>query len=39
MALNVSEGDSFPDVTMLDHDGNPTTISEIAQGQPLFLAF
>lgn len=39
MPLNLDVGDSFPDVTMLDHDGNSTTISEIAKGQPLFLAF
>ena len=39
MPLNVSAGDHFPDVTMLDHDANPTTISELAGGRPLFLAF
>lgn len=39
MALNLSVGDAFPDVTMLDHDGNPKTISEIGGGRPLFVAF
>ena len=39
MPLNLSEGDRFPDVTMLDHDGEPKSISEVAGGRPLFLAF
>lgn len=39
MPLNLDVGDGFPDVTMLDHDGQSRTISEIAKGQPLFLAF
>jgi len=39
MALNLSVGDPFPDVTVLDHDGNSTTLSELAGGRPLFLAF
>ncbi len=39
MALNIAVGDAFPDVSMLDHDGESRTISEIARGRPLFLAF
>ena len=39
MPLNIGEGDSFPDVSMLDHDGESRSISEIARGKPLFLAF
>ena len=39
MPLNRDVGDTFPDVTMLDHDGNATTISEVGGGRPLFLAF
>lgn len=39
MPLELSVGDSFPDVTMPDHDGYPTTISQVADGHPLFLAF
>ena len=39
MPLKLSVGDGFPDVTMPDHDANPTTISQVAKGQPLFLAF
>jgi peroxiredoxin len=39
MPLNLNTGDSFPDVKMLDHEGNTAAISEIALGQPLFLAF
>lgn len=39
MPLNVDVGAQFPDVTMLDHDAKATTISEVAGGRPLFLAF
>jgi peroxiredoxin len=39
MALNLDVGDRFPDVMMPNHDGDPVAISEIAKGQPLFLAF
>ena len=39
MPLNLDVGDRFPDVTMLDHDGEPRTISEVSHGQPLFVAF
>ena len=39
MPLNLDVGDQFPDVTLLDHDGIERSISEIAKGQPLFLAF
>ena len=39
MPLDLHEGDRFPDVTMVDHDENATTISDLARGQPLFLAF
>ena len=39
MPLNLGEGDHFPDVTMPDHDANPTTIADVAGGRALFLAF
>lgn len=39
MPLNLSVGDRFPDVTMHDDRGNPRLISEVADEQPLFLAF
>lgn len=39
MPLNLDVGDRFPDITLPDHDGNPVSISEVAKGQPLFLAF
>lgn len=39
MPLNLGVGDTFPDVTLTDDRGNPRSISEIAKGQPLFLAF
>lgn len=39
MALNRNVGDRFPDVTMVDDRGQARTISEVGDGQPLFLAF
>lgn len=39
MPLRLEIGDRFPDVTMADHDGTPRSISEIADGTALFLAF
>ncbi len=39
MALTIDVGDRFPDVTLHDHDGTARTVSEVAHGQPLFLAF
>jgi len=39
MPLNLTVGDQFPDVTTTDDRGNARSISEIANGQPLFLAF
>lgn len=38
MALNLSVGDPFPDHALLDDSGTPTSIAEVANGQPLFLA-
>ncbi len=39
MALNRHVGDRFPDLTMVDDRGQARTIGEVADGQPLFLAF
>ena len=39
MPLNRTIGDRFPDVTMIDDRGHARAISEVADGQPLFLAF
>lgn len=39
MPLNLSVGDTFPDLTMVDDRGQARSISEIIDGQPLFLAF
>ncbi len=39
MPLNRSVGDRFPDATMVDDRGQARPISEVADGQPLFLAF
>ncbi len=39
MPLNLSAGDSFPDHSLIDDAGVSTTIGEVTQGQPLFLAF
>ncbi len=39
MALNLDVGDQFHDATILDHDGVSTSISEVAGGRALFLAF
>jgi peroxiredoxin len=36
--LRFREGDTFPDVTLPDDRGEPVSISELTQGQPLFLA-
>ena len=39
MPLNLAVGDRFPDQTLCDDTGNDVSISEVAGGQPLFLAF
>jgi len=39
MPLNLSVGDTFPDMARLDDRGEETTVREVANGQPLFLAF
>lgn len=39
MALDLNPGDRFPDVTMVDDRGQARSLTEIADGQPLFLAF
>ena len=39
MALNIGVGDRFPDVTMVDDRGAARSIGELADGQPLVLAF
>ena len=37
--LNLNVGDRFPDVTMTDDRGQVRPISDVVDGQPLFLAF
>ncbi len=39
MPLNLNVGDTFPDQAMIDDTGASVSISEIAGGRPLFLAF
>ena len=39
MPLQYGVGDTFPDVTLRDDRGREVSVSEVAQGQPLFLAF
>ncbi len=39
MPLNLSIGDRFPDVSMVDDRGASRSMAELADGQPLFLAF
>ena len=39
MPLKFEVGDTFPDMTLRDDRGRPVSVSEVAQGQPLFLAF
>ncbi|MFT7597246.1 MAG: peroxiredoxin [Acidimicrobiales bacterium] len=39
MPLNLQVGDIFPDVTLTNDRGQAISIGEVAQGQPLFLAF
>lgn len=38
MPLNLAVGDRFPDHRMLDDTGTEVSISDVTQGQPLFLA-
>ncbi len=38
MPLKLDVGDIFPDQRLLDDTGAEVSISEVAQGQPLFLA-
>ncbi|MDH3679579.1 MAG: hypothetical protein OEV40_06450 [Acidimicrobiia bacterium] len=39
MPLNLKIGDRFPDQTLTDDTGTSLSISEVANGRPLFLAF
>jgi peroxiredoxin len=39
MPLQLQVGDRFPDVTLPDDRGESRSISEVADGKPLFLAF
>jgi peroxiredoxin len=39
MPLVLSVGDRFPDVTMVDDRNDARSLSEVADGRPLFLAF
>lgn len=39
MPLNLNVGDRFPDVTMTDDRGQTRRITDVVDGQPLFLAF
>lgn len=39
MPLNVDVGDKFPDHRLLDQHGNERSISELADGQPIFVVF
>jgi peroxiredoxin len=39
MPLKLGVGDPFPDMTLRDDRGRHVSVSEVAQGQPLFLAF
>jgi peroxiredoxin len=39
MALKLKPGDRFPDLALPDHTGEPRSISAVAAGQPLILAF
>jgi peroxiredoxin len=39
MPLNLGIGDRFPDQQMVDDTGAQVSISDVAAGQPLFLAF
>lgn len=39
MPLNLQVGDRFPDVTLPNDRGQRVAISDVAKGQPLFLAF
>ena len=39
MPLKLKPGDRFPDLTLPDHTGESRSISSLADGQPLILAF
>lgn len=39
MPLNLATGDQFPDHALVDHAGRTMSIAELADGQPLFVAF
>jgi hypothetical protein len=39
MPLELAVGDTFPDMARTDDRGVETSISEVAEGRPLFLAF
>ncbi len=39
MHPDIMVGNPFPDFTLPDHRGEPTTLSELANGFPLILSF
>ncbi len=39
MPLKLKPGDAFPSISLPDHTGQETSISELAGGQPLILTF
>jgi peroxiredoxin len=39
MPLRLQVGDAFPDIVLPNDRGQEMSISDVAQGQPLFLAF
>ena len=39
MPLKYNVGETFPDMALCDDRNREVTISDVAQGQPLFLAF
>ena len=39
MPLNLDVGDKFPDHCLADQHGNDRSISEHADGQPIFVVF
>lgn len=39
MPLRLDVGDRFPDVSMIDDRGRSRSVGEVADGQPLFVAF
>jgi peroxiredoxin len=39
MPLKLKPGDRFPDLSVPDHTGEVHSIAQVADGQPLILAF